>query len=682
MSGWAIIAAGKGHGPIRSLKRASELPEPPPPPPPPSEWAPPSSSEWTAMQTALTDAGASGIVLVAEATGLREDQDGEEGVSINDLVGGVPNWLVPEPITGGGVASGSQRPAYASSGSLNALLFSGDTSISDNTRLNLPHITGSEGYICIAARLNANTNRGAGDAFGDMLLQILPFRILARRNGANPVPGVRVASNVHYDFTGGSFASAWAMLEVEWQGSTLRIRRNGEQWQTFTGVTWAANPASMIARNTYEPWNGEAGRVSVWRAAILDKAMTETEYEAVRAFVLAGTSIIDETPVDPPPPETGDEPGAAGAATASVTTYSGLASACAAAGPGTIIQLANGNYSGTKITVSASGTASNPIVIRAANLLGANVPNGFNLSGTNIIIRGLDFTTSGGAASNQIELWNNNQVWRCRFKSAGGVNIHPFVGSGGKIMYCEFSSFNAGDSSQASTFCIRANYKSDMDYRNLEVGYCYWYNLPNKTPTYQDRARASIATTHNQTYSRRSTQWHIHHCLLDATGDCELTIKTMDNIIEHCTISNSNCEFNQRFGGRNTWRNCWTENADPFIIFGDDNKIISCTMVNSGKFEVFAGNQEPTNTTDGGYPRADRTKMTGCVGAVEVGRRWSSVSPAMNLPARDTRIEAHTGTVTLNGVYQTGTVQVGTTSEPTSSRFKMTASQVGPSGTG
>jgi len=362
-----------------------------------------------------------------------------------------------------------------------------------------------------------------------------------------------------------------------------------------------------------------------------------------------------------------------------VANYNELVEAIGAAKPGDEIVLADGVYSGSRITVSKTATATNPIRIRAANPLGAKMPSGFRLDGAHIQVRDINFETSGSASA-QIQLGGSyNAVWRSRFSSMGGSNIQLVDGTHGRVMYCEFTSYDGGaDSMQADTFPIRSQYGTDSDHRNAEIGYCYFHDLPIKPPgqPYSTRARVALGLANNHTRSRRQTSWYIHHCLFQRTGDCEISIKTVGNRIEYCTILDSGATFNQRFGGSNTYVGCWGENCNGILVMGDNNTFVSCKLVNSRTAEVFMGNQEP-ETIAGGYPRAEGTKFTACDMPITVGQKWTT-NPEMTLQAKDTRIEAHAGSVTLKSGNHTGTVQTANMTEDPVTPVKLSSSQVGP----
>ena len=87
------------------------------------------------------------------------------------------------------------------------------------------------------------------------------------------------------------------------------------------------------------------------------------------------------------------------AATINVSTSTQLASAVAAANPGDLIVMANGNYSG--FTMTRSGNSSAAITIQAATVGSAVINSGtIQLNGVSYVnLDGIKFTTSGGSAS-------------------------------------------------------------------------------------------------------------------------------------------------------------------------------------------------------------------------------------------------------------------------------------------
>jgi poly(beta-D-mannuronate) lyase len=111
--------------------------------------------------------------------------------------------------------------------------------------------------------------------------------------------------------------------------------------------------------------------------------------------------------------------------TVNVSSSDAFAAAVAATMPGDCIVLADGNYSGVQVT--RSGTATNPITIKADHLGMASISSGIiDLQGAAwIIVHGLSFTGPGGSAATDgtrrncavaIVNGNNDRVTRCTFR--------------------------------------------------------------------------------------------------------------------------------------------------------------------------------------------------------------------------------------------------------------------------
>jgi len=355
-----------------------------------------------------------------------------------------------------------------------------------------------------------------------------------------------------------------------------------------------------------------------------------------------------------------------------VSNYSQLASAVNDARAGDVIILANGgSFNGDQLTVSARGTAGQPIIIRAQSLLGAKVPNGFWLTGEHITIAGIDFAHSG--TSTRIEFaGKHNSVEQCRFRSHGR-HIVLLTGSDGRIMYCEFSC-PSKDASAPDTISIQTSFNDGTRHMRAEIGYCYFHNMPFKPSNYHERRRVGLGLGLSGLTSQWSTNHYVHHCLFEGTGDCEIEVKTRYNRIEYCTMIGDNAHFNHRLGGNNVFRGCWAENNRGFEIMGDKSKLIGCKTVGQGcEFQIFAGNQS-TTSTENGYPQAVDTVLAHCDGqSTVVGRTWNS---SMDRPATGTRLEAHSGPIRYG--THSGTVTTGSSNESRVAPVKLGRSAVGP----
>lgn len=360
--------------------------------------------------------------------------------------------------------------------------------------------------------------------------------------------------------------------------------------------------------------------------------------------------------------------------TINVSNYGQLASAIGNARAGDVIVLANGgSFSGNRLTVAARGTASQPVVIRAQDLLRANVPNGFRLDGEHIILAGIDFAHSGIDVFVQIA-GRHNTVEQCRFR-AHGRHIQLLTGERGRVLYCEFSCPDKNAQSPHSRI-IQTSFNQSTRHVGAEIGYCYFHNMPFKTSNYSDRTRVALGLGLSGLTSQLRTNHYVHHCLFEGTGDCELEVKTRYNRIEYCTMIGDYAQFNQRLGGNNVFRGCWAENNRGFEIMGDNNKLIGCKTVGRGcEFQIFAGNQS-TTSTENRYPQAVDTVLAHCDGqSTVVGRTWRA-NPPMNMPATRTRLEAHSGPIRYG--THTGTVTAASSSEPRVQPVRLSRGAVGP----
>lgn len=365
-----------------------------------------------------------------------------------------------------------------------------------------------------------------------------------------------------------------------------------------------------------------------------------------------------------------------------VATYDQLAAVVAVLGPGDEIVLASGTYSGNRLVVAGNGSAEAPIVIRSAELLGANVPNGFELAGSQIRLVGIDFRAAS-PISPLLLGGTGNQAWRCRFASLGGTHVVFATGTAGRLMYCEFSSLEADDDWQPDMFAVRTHVNDASRHYNGEIGHCYFHDLPRKPPgePYATRARNAIGLGNGNNAALLELNFHIHHCLFENCGNCRVSVNSSNNLIEYCTIVGRtgsdvtySTDFSVRYGKNNVFRSCSTENAEGFLLFGAGHRLISCRTTNSNRTNIAPG--DATDPAGLMYPRADGCKLTACEMPVRVG---GPSFPGL-LPAKDTRLEAHIGPVELVDDLQVGTVQTAQLTETPVTSAPITPAMVGPRG--
>lgn len=342
-----------------------------------------------------------------------------------------------------------------------------------------------------------------------------------------------------------------------------------------------------------------------------------------------------------------------------------LTAALAGARPGDHIVLLDGTYEGP-FTCSTSGTNEDPIVLRAANKLGAKLTGGgLQISANHVWVWGLDCLNSTNSWFLRIT-GDHDHVLRCRFNMFGTA-IRLLNGRGARILFCEFTC-PSKDAQSPSNETIFTNKKSGVDdHVGAEIGLCWFHDMPFKTDQYHDRVREAIAIGNNHDDRSKITNHWIHHCLLENTGDCELSIKTRGNLVEYCTaIGDQASVMRHRYGGDNIFRGCWNENGRHAEIMDGPVLLHGCRTVGC-RFDIMAGTPDETL-----FPHARNVTLAWCDGTVTVGKQWNA---RMTEPATGTRIEAHTGNIQHGP--ETGTVITGTSVHSRVTPVRLTRADVG-----
>jgi hypothetical protein len=447
------------------------------------------------------------------------------------------------------------------------------------------------------------------------------------------------------------------------------------EWRLGSSGSW--NATTKVAQSS-------TGAFSQAISGLLEASLHQARAAAETGIGTVYGAVVEFTTGTTAPP--GTEPGA-GPATQTVTSKAALESAYAAAPANAVIQVQNGT--------SLSGTFAmnrNDITVRAQSIGGVTWAAGsvITMSGQRNVLRGFLWQGGSSTQSGNVQLGGtDNQVWRCRFNTFGGKSVRYISGSGGRTMYCEFSSTNAADPWQPNTECV-TNDGGSVAHTGPEIGYCYFHDLPSKPEgePYGTRSRTALLFGRGSGQGRWNSNGFIHHNLFVNCGNCRLSINSASNLIEYCTITGKtggnvtrSTDFGNRFGVNNIWRGCWSEQAEGyFMTDGGGNKMISCVSTNSGgTIAICRGTSSDINTVGNGVVRAINWKLTACDGPVSVGFGYS----AYTVPAENTTIENHLGGgVSLVSGGQINTVQTGTMTETPITPIKITTAMVGPNGTG
>jgi hypothetical protein len=311
--------------------------------------------------------------------------------------------------------------------------------------------------------------------------------------------------------------------------------------------------------------------------------------------------------------------------------------------PGDHIVMADGNYAGPG-DITVKGTADRPIVIRAANLLGARITtNSLSQAADHIMFYGLDFVGAPCLPKNGARF---PRIWRCRFRDrpassfTRAIRLHACTDA--DIAYCEFTNWaGAGFACSPAGGALR-----------FRVRRCLFRNTPSG---FQSNSTEAMLIGLGSADQLVSSQGLIEECRIAGwNSDNEtISLKTSDCTIRRVTAEGCSGRLSNRMGQRNLWDAVWVKNGAGIRIHDADNKVLGCKTegASQGGIRVAAGNAQPGTQDNTKHCLAANTVVAGCDSPLEVGAAFSGHT----LPARNTIIRQHTGPITLVPGLQTGT---------------------------
>jgi hypothetical protein len=346
--------------------------------------------------------------------------------------------------------------------------------------------------------------------------------------------------------------------------------------------------------------------------------------------------------------------------TKNVSSASQLSSALSSASPGDHIVVASGSYGGN-ITMNRSGTAENPIVIKAAST--SNRPRftgRITINGDYTVFEGLEFTGSGGF----VVFGKRNRITR--------NYIHNFTGSAIRI---EEGDFNRVDHNEIADQAGRGHGLHNLSVYGADdnrFDHNYLHDLPDQ----DQNGNEPIYTGHSggtaQVVIRPSRILIDHNLLVRARAEGEVIgIKSSAVRVIANTSIDSDGYFSNRVGDKNEWRNNWIEGSD-LRVYGRDTKIIGNHVV-GGAIHLLKGSATIDNfrSPEANDPVAENTLVVGnSGGSIVLGEKYGAP-----LPVRNTRLEANQSTV--RKVSHVGTTESNTASVSVGTAKKLTTSEVG-----
>ncbi len=348
-------------------------------------------------------------------------------------------------------------------------------------------------------------------------------------------------------------------IKIERAGSAIRVYRNNTLLASATDSTFTSGKVGFGSRND----------TCTFDNLIVTQVPPPTP-----------TPSPTVTPtVTPTPTPSDDIP--APLRTVPVSSVSAMQTAINNAVPGDHIVLANGNYSlSSSVSVDAeNGTAANPIVIRAASVLGVtlNGTGSFNVTGSShIIIQGFRFvgaTGSGGTSGLNLKDSNFCRVTRNYFQMSDSTKAYwTYISGSGNDHRIDHNEY----ATKPSEGCFIVVYGTSSPY-NMSL-----------------RARIDRNYFHHQTFSGAnggeairfgdSNRQNIdafgtieHNLFEGNTGDVEvISVKSSSNQIRYNTLRDNVGSIVLRHGDDNTVEgNFLLDGQNGVRFYGDNHKIIN-----------------------------------------------------------------------------------------------------------
>jgi hypothetical protein len=293
------------------------------------------------------------------------------------------------------------------------------------------------------------------------------------------------------------------------------------------------------------------------------------------------------------------------------TVYNGheLHTALHAAGPGSVIELASGDFGDVGRFVLTGGNISvrarsprrtvlrSPLVVNGdlVDLEGLAFEEGLHLAGAGLRIAGSVLTGKGIDVSGV-----NAEVTNCQ--------VRLFTGRGISIK------------GSARNPRIHWNYLSDSrgsgnGHEAIQVG----------QSTRDTNIRINALVEHNR----------IERCTAESET---ISVKSSGNTLRN-NILISSCNISNRHGQYNTYENNTVSSSYWIAVHDRGNKLRN----NKAKIRVMGGNVTPERDLQGGHPQAYDTDLSGNSGLLVIGSLYSD----HRLPAVNTTVTSHNGPIQL-----------------------------------
>lgn len=362
--------------------------------------------------------------------------------------------------------------------------------------------------------------------------------------------------------------------------------------------------------------------------------------------------------------------------TVAVSHPTALAEALAAARPGDLVLVEDGDYPGDFV-LAQTASAEAPIVVAARHLLQARFSGTFTLKGSHGILYGLWFH---GPDSGIRIAGSDNRVTRCRASDSTLQAVISFAkgGARGRLDHCDITvrPFDGSEPRGTVRRAVVIETKADGSHPHARIDHNWIHDFSAKPDPsdYDSGFNTALVATTTGFYADIPTFAVIEYNLFENMNQgkgAAVGTKGSRTFFRYNTFLSGDSFLELRNGRQSEVIANWFENWKYVSVRDSDHLIAGNVFVNSDGLYLMAGNRE-ADLLDNRSGRAVRVRVARNVGPVVVGKAWARHT----WPAKDNVIEAHEGKITLE--LQEGTIVRETSDLPAYAPVRLRREDVGP----
>lgn len=337
-----------------------------------------------------------------------------------------------------------------------------------------------------------------------------------------------------------------------------------------------------------------------------------------------------------------------------VNDVTGFLDALRSVRAGEVIELANGTYNINNPTMSKSGNADNPIIIRAANRLGARLTGNTDLriTGRYVYVERLDFDN----VALHFDDADNCRVTRNRFRDRDVdwvLNVEKTSQS--RFDHNEFTKLREKQLSIRSSghSSSRSAQERITDGQDNLVDYNYFHDSDDGNANGREPMQIGASSSHTYVPMNNVVEYNLFENTIN--DDEILSNKSSGNTIQFNTFRN--CPGSApviRMGGGVKFNGNTVINCDRIRVFGDDHEILSNDIQGNVNLEIAAG--DAVNDDFASWSRAN--SHAACRGVTVSGNTANKIRVGYLYSvhdAKNTHVVGNSGTPDLHRSNQSRT---------------------------